>query len=699
MLRDIKCLIMPALFLFIATLASVAFQGFNFPTNNNVFHVPIILDYALSSEGPNDIFHRSLDRYVSGFWPFLSLFANEDNIFVLFLGFHIAVRFLTVFLIWRIAILLGGNSSVSILFVCFIMFFKTFLSFSPVGKNEILIHYLTHSQVVIPLILGSWWLLLERRFLVATAIVGFAFNINALVAIWASLVSGIVMIICMHREEPKRIILMAVMMIGIFLLTAAPTIIWILKSLTEIVPYEPFSYWEYLRAYYPNHSFVDVQWHSFATMGLAILTIFVSLNRIGSMWSRDKRELLMSLLFAYTCIFLCGAILPYLTDSRLLLNLFPLRMDAYIIIIWALIVLSWCINSFREADSLEKAYSLIALFSLINGNLPLLLTTLALSDHRSSRPARFKHLFLILLLAVGGLHVISGNPPILQTAASRAQSAFFLLLQSGVIAYFISREHGSADQSLLFIALSAMCLAPEISNPLMLTLIASVYIAVFFYVVQERFHWTMVLLSVVSVCIVASSSLPWLLIVLASVLMPVLSIYIVPFVEKHLFVRLSQKPVMLFVFYVIFVMLGAYQMGKRGDLSANPDLERASVKLQLWARNNTPPHTVYLPVDIEGFSTLSRRPVWIDWKIGAMVMWAPETYDLWSTRWNQLKQISSVADAQQLAQNERIEYVVFNRDKIPTNNVPASCIVYCNEKYWIMQLCPALQNAEMKLKK
>ena len=108
-------------------MSSVALHGFDYPTNNNIFHVPIVLDYARSAEGPADLFTKSLDRYVSGFWIALSPMVTESNIYALFLGIHVIVRFCFGFMIWRIVSLLGGNRPVTVALACFVLFFDPFL--------------------------------------------------------------------------------------------------------------------------------------------------------------------------------------------------------------------------------------------------------------------------------------------------------------------------------------------------------------------------------------------------------------------------------------------------------------------------------------------------------------------------------------------------------------------------------------------
>ncbi len=76
---DLAFPIVAAALLFLAW-TSVMLPGFAFPMINNFFHVPIVLDYAASAEGPHDAFVASLGNFVSLFWPALGLVATEGNI-------------------------------------------------------------------------------------------------------------------------------------------------------------------------------------------------------------------------------------------------------------------------------------------------------------------------------------------------------------------------------------------------------------------------------------------------------------------------------------------------------------------------------------------------------------------------------------------------------------------------------------------
>src|SRR5205085_393584 len=77
-----------AAILLAATAANLLLQGFEFPNYNNFFHIPIVLDYAGSAEGPHDAFHRSLASYASMLWPLLAQVADEANVFTLFFAIY-----------------------------------------------------------------------------------------------------------------------------------------------------------------------------------------------------------------------------------------------------------------------------------------------------------------------------------------------------------------------------------------------------------------------------------------------------------------------------------------------------------------------------------------------------------------------------------------------------------------------------------
>lgn len=87
-----------------------------------------------------------------------------------------------------------------------------------------------------------------------------------------------------------------------------------------------------------------------------------------------------------------------------------------------------------------------------------------------------------------------------------------------------------------------------------------------------------------------------------------------------------------------------------------------------WARHNTPADAMFLPpYMLEGFRTEAHRPLWVNWKEGAVVMWDPKLYPLWKGRSVSVLKLHTVADAVSYACDHGIDYIIL--DKRPHLNL------------------------------
>jgi hypothetical protein len=662
--------------------------GFIYGWGSNVFHVPIVLDYARSAEGPADLFTKSLDNFVSGFWWALSLVATESNIFPLFLGIHILLRFLIVFVIWRIANLIGGSSPVTLPLACFLLFFDTFLGDSPVGENEILSPLLSHSQAVVPIVLGSWWLMLRGRYFGAAGLLGLAFNVNAFVAVWAGLAAGVALFIDRRDRDFREVAGTAVVMVGIFALVAVPTAVWIGSTIVEARPYPAFSFRQYLREYYPFHHFIDEQIPDTIRMVLFIFTGFITLNYASAGWSGRSRTVIWSLLCTLSAIFAFGMVLPYVTDMRLLLLLFPLRMDGYVILLLGIVIVAWAASAFAEEDVEQIPYAMIGLFSLANGNVALLLfSIIAAASERRPNSSVWRTWTLGLWIAVMATHLISGQPVSL-TVQSSVISVLYLILQGAVVAYFFARNNKSITDSVLFVSVSALGVYPMIDDTLSYLVVAGVYTTAIIYVYGVRPRLLFALLAPSLLAVSSITSLDRIAILIGLLLMLPAAMYAVPFLSRRVFTRIGMNVGGVYVMLAAFAVLGPADMAKRGGLSRTPEDTRNRTEAAQWARRNIPAHSTILTVGIGSFSSLSRRPVWVDSKTGAMVKWAPDSYTTWSSRFAELERVRSVVDAVKLAEREGIDYIVFSKDKVARTRIPERCALFENAGFWIINTCP-----------
>jgi len=674
--------------LLIASLSSVALHGFDYPYLNNTIHVPIVLDYARSAEGPADLFTRSLDRFVSSFWVALSYVATESNIYALFLGIHLAVRLLFGFLIWRIACLLGGDKPVTLALACFLLFFDSFLGGSLVGHNDFLAPYLTQSEVVIPIILASWWLTLRNRYLGAAGLLGLAFNVNAFIAIWSSLAAGLAMIVDRRQHATFAVLRTAVLMTAVFAAVASPTIIWILSALGDVRPHPDFGFGQYLRERFPYHTFIDVQVPETITSLLFFAAGMAALAHIGGSWTSRQRSVVWSLLCGLMAVFVFGMILPYVSDERLLLVLFPLRMDTYIVLLIGIAVVAWAAKAYAGDDARQLPYAMIGLFSLVNSNVALLLLSVIGAANRPVRLRTPRSWLLGLWIAVAAAHLIFGRPVAL-SAEPPALAAFTLVLQGAIVAFFLARRENAIAESFIFVSVCALGVYPSLDGLLATALVAGVYAAALLYACGLRPRPILALTAPVLLAIGALPSAVRVSLLVVVMAMPVAARYAVPFLSTRAFRRGGINTGVAYAVLAVLVVLGAADMARRGGLSRNPEQARLHSEAQLWARQNIPPHETLLAVGAENFSTLSRRPVWVDWKWGNTILWAPELYATWSSRWEEVRSIQSLADAQALADREDIDYIVIKKSRVPVTDLPAHCILFENDVYAIVTTCLA----------
>ncbi|MEM7441622.1 MAG: hypothetical protein AAF393_18740 [Pseudomonadota bacterium] len=105
-----------------------------------------------------------------------------------------------------------------------------------------------------------------------------------------------------------------------------------------------------------------------------------------------------------------------------------------------------------------------------------------------------------------------------------------------------------------------------------------------------------------------------------------------------------------------------------------------------WLRANTAPNTMVLPVDVNVLAAVSRRPVWVDWKIGAVVMWDPSIYSLWKDRYLAWKAISSPEDALAIARAHGIGFILFRKSQYPAQDAPGLQMRYEDKRFWIAEV-------------
>jgi hypothetical protein len=600
---------------------SVMLPGFAFPWANNVFHLPIVLDYAGSAEGPHDAFTHSLDNFVSAFWLVLRPFSDEGNAFTVFFVAHLIGRIGFVAGLFAVTRTLGADRRTALALAGLAGIAPMFKGLTVLGHTEILATYLSHTGFAIAMLPLCWYLLLRGRWVAGACAIGLLFNINAFISVWS--VVAALAAFCAARASISdfwRRLVLCGLGYGLF---ALPTATWTLSSVAQSS--HPIHFREYLLYYYPFHTFVHVQWEALARYGAflaaAALAVWTAARELG-----PQGRVLATMLAAYGAVFLLGIPLPYLTDSRLLLNLYPLRLDAVIDVGLAVITLGWAGRRLaKDRDSLPLAVAL----ALLTGNMIAALWLLHIHERRTG----------------------SGIVPLVVLAGTAALLAGLRL----------SPDLGESFLPLLAIFAGAALCAAAASGPVAVIPAA--------------------LALAVSIALVPGPLSPWA--AAAIVIVGVVLALPAPPLVRRTAALASAPAVLVGGVLAIGFALSAYAVWRgsveRPDADLGPDREA-----QAWFRRHTAPDTQFLPVGVTGFALLSRRPAWVDAQAGAAVMWKPAYFDEWWPRIHALNGCKTDACYVDLARRNGIAWIVARADRFA--RVPGLNTQFANSRYRILRL-------------
>jgi hypothetical protein len=600
---------------------SVLLPGFAFPWSNNVFHLPIVLGYAASAEGPHDAFTQSLGNFVSAFWLVLRPFTTEGNAFTVFFIVHLIGRIGFVAGMFALARALGAGRAIALGLAGIAGIAPIFKGVTVVGHTEILATYLSHTGFAIAMLPLCWWLLLRGRWLAGACAIGLLFNVNAFISIW-SVLAALAAFAAARASVPdpwRRLVLCG---LG-YGLCALPTALWTLATVLQ--PSHPIPFREYLLDYFPFHTFVHVQWEALARyagfLAAGGAAVWAAARELG-----PQGRVLAAILALYGAVFLIGIPLPYLTGSRLLLNLYPLRIDAALDVGVAAITLGWAGRRLaEERDSLPLAIAL----TLLTGNMIAALWLLHIHARRSG----------------------SGTVP--------------LILLAAVVALFagmrLSPDLGDPFLPLLFLFAGAALCAAAASGPLA--------------VVPTAFALAVALVAMPGrLSLAAAAAIVALGFVLA---LPR------PALVRRSAALATTPATLLAGVLALGLALSAYAAWRgsveRPDADLGPDREA-----QLWLRRHTAPDTLFLPVGVTGFSLLSRRPAWVDAQAGAAVMWQPGFLDEWWPRIRALRACKTDACYVALARRNGIGWIVARTDRFA--HTPGVSLQFTNRRYRILRV-------------
>ena len=426
-------------------LVSLGVTGFRF-SSNNVFHIPYVLDLASRPEFADDAFYATLEFFTSVVWPPLRLVANESNLPALFEGVHVFSRILAfaglVFLLRvnGLSNFLGLATAVAALAVT-----PWLRGMSLVGIHDMLPDYLTHTGLTWGFVFFALGLLQVGKHPASAAMTGIVFAINAFVGVWLLCISAFVL--CFDRASwtARRLAGAAV----VFLLFASPALAWIALAMAsarqagEGVDYG--SYVEYIRLYFPQHFLIEAA-SVRKLAGLAWLYI------VGLLAARHVAAARFWTLVQVACllIFLAGIPLPYVWDSRLLINLHLLRSDGVEQAVAIILAALAGVKLIQAADSWPRQLAgVIVLLSIATAQrrgldlLPIgvaLAAALVPGTPRGAGEAS-PPIVLACLLAVAATGIYQLVQP-----SSPVPSAIRLVLSMGLLALVVKQRYLGPDQ-------------------------------------------------------------------------------------------------------------------------------------------------------------------------------------------------------------------------------------------------------------
>ncbi len=313
----------------LGALLSVAVSGFLFGADNNVFHLPIVDALYDEPAFAHDPFIQSLRFYASGLWLALRGVGRSMDPFWLFLGLHIAARFLAFVGFLACADCLGLRTrEARALFAAMIALTPLLLrrEGSYAGIGDLFSIALTHTSFTLGLTLLMLASLARGHWARALGLNGVVFFFTPFVAVWnivpLALVGGT---LARQRWRTKAFWGQTALGLSVALACAVPVLVNVGAN-PEVGAPLTFDYVAYLKEYFPFH-FLFLS--SPLSEMLALATVFV-LAGFALTILKDPARPFLRLLGAYGAVYGLGIVLPWITSNPLALNLHLLRVGAFL---------------------------------------------------------------------------------------------------------------------------------------------------------------------------------------------------------------------------------------------------------------------------------------------------------------------------------------------------------------------------------
>jgi uncharacterized protein DUF6798 len=222
-----------ACLLLLLVVVAIDVKGYRFGGSNHSLQLPHLKHLLEPALYPADPVIASFDGYVTFFFHALVPLARVTGIEPLYFALFVACRFALLGAIYALARLLL-RSPAAALVACLLA-----LGVVPsLAGEQSYWPRLTHAEVATPMVLWGLWLHLRGRTLAACALIGLAFDVHALYALYASALLAFDLLLSQPRPAARELLRAA----ACLLLPAAPALLWAL-SRHDAVPANEWALW------------------------------------------------------------------------------------------------------------------------------------------------------------------------------------------------------------------------------------------------------------------------------------------------------------------------------------------------------------------------------------------------------------------------------------------------------------------------
>jgi hypothetical protein len=222
----------------LAAISATFLSGIHFPEQNNIWTIPIVLDFAHSVEGPHDAYNKTFAHFVSYLWILVRMISTEQNVQMVFILLQLLGNCLLSALMYAFIRTITKNIALSAMIAAGFCFCYGLWGPTRLGYAEVFVTCATHTQFAIIGCLFGILLLVHLRILWASIFFGLAANINLYMAFWTTAAGGLFTVALERRLPTWRQIKFAVIMI----LVSTPTLVWAFSGATIHRPAIPTSH-------------------------------------------------------------------------------------------------------------------------------------------------------------------------------------------------------------------------------------------------------------------------------------------------------------------------------------------------------------------------------------------------------------------------------------------------------------------------